>query len=107
MDHRRPLNLTVRLQVKYRERAGPESPNRRISWSVRLLAILSSVLIFGLLAPSRLLPLISTTGIFLVALISGIFVALVVNLLRPPYETCSHHWRAFYDFLLRQLPPPD
>jgi hypothetical protein len=28
-----------------------------------------------------------------------------VNLVRPRYAT--GRWRAFYDFLLRQLPPPD
>jgi hypothetical protein len=103
----RPLNFTVRLQVKYEQRHEAESPDRRISWSIALLAGFLSCLIFGLLASSRLLAITSALGIFLIALISGVGVALVVNLLRPPYETCPQHWRAFYDFLLRQLPSPD
>jgi hypothetical protein len=30
-----------------------------------------------------------------------------VNLVRPNYEKSAGRWRSFYDFLLKQLPPPD
>ncbi len=105
-DGVRPFSFTVRPQVKHQRRDDAESPNRRISWSITILAMFPLCLTFGLLAP-RLLPLTSTLGIFLITVISGLLAALVVNLLRRPYETCPHHWRVFYDFLLRQLPPPD
>jgi predicted exporter len=84
-----------------------ESPNRRISWSITLLSSFLSCLIFGLFASSRLLAITSGLGVFLIAVISGVVLALVVNLLRPSYESCPQRWRAFYDFLLRQVPPPD
>jgi hypothetical protein len=101
----RPLSFTVRLQVNH-QRLHVEPPNRRISWSITLLAMFPSFLVFGLLAP-RLLLITSGLGIFLIAFIFGTIGGLVVNSLRPPYQSCSHRWRRFYDFLLRQLPPPD
>ena len=102
----RDLNITIDPQVKHQQRDGAESPNRRLSRPITLLVMFPSCLVFGLLA-SRLLPLASTLSIFFVAVVSGRVASYVVNLVRPPYETCPHHWRAFYDFLLRQLSPPD
>jgi hypothetical protein len=63
-----------------------ESPDRRISWSIRLLLTLLSCLIFGLLG-SPLLALTSGLGIFLIALTFGVVVALIVNLpcCSPPF----------------------
>lgn len=81
-------------------------PDRRINLSITLISSLLSCLILRLFA-SRLLAITSALGIFLIAAIAGVVIALVVNLLRPPYESCSKRWRPFYDFLLRQLPPPD
>ncbi len=59
------------------------------------------------LAPWCLLPMLSGGAWFLVAIALGGATALVVNLLRPRYEDAVGRWRAFYDFLLRQMPPPD
>jgi hypothetical protein len=42
-----------------------------------------------------------------VAIALGCVLAVVVNLLRPRYETTTGRWKTFYNFLLRQLPPPD
>ena len=102
----RDLDITIDPQMKHQQRDGAESPNRRLSLPITLLVMFPSCLIFGLLA-SRLLPLTSTLSILFVAVVSGRVASYVVNLVRPPYETCSHHWRAFYDFLLRRVSPPD
>jgi len=85
----------------------PEPPNRRIGWSISVLALAVPCLLCGVLAPLGLLPFLSGGSWFWVALIFGGAIALVVNLVRPRYESTAGRWRAFYDFLLRQLPPPD
>jgi hypothetical protein len=40
-------------------------------------------------------------------LVSGAVMALVVNLVRPRYERTAGRWRSLYDFLLKQMSPPD
>ena len=42
-----------------------------------------------------------------VAIALGCVLAFVVNLLGTRYETTTGRWKTFYNFLLRQLPPPD
>jgi len=42
-----------------------------------------------------------------VAIALGCVLAVVVNLLGTRYETTTGRWKTFYNFLLRQLPPPD
>jgi len=85
----------------------PEPPNGRFSWSFYALALAVSALVCGALAPFRLVPILSGGGWFWFALVFGAVLAVTVNLVRPRYESTSGRWRAFYDFLLRQLPPPD
>jgi hypothetical protein len=58
-------------------------------------------------ARPMILPILSGGAWFWVALVLGGVIAVVVNLIRPRYETTVGRWRAFYDCLLRQLPPPD
>jgi uncharacterized membrane protein len=85
----------------------PESPDSRINWSIYTLALASFCLIGGLLAPWGILPALSGGWWFGIAVALGVAVAIVVNLARPRYEKTTGRWRAFYDFLLKQMPPPD
>ena len=85
----------------------PEPPNGRISWSIYALALATSFLICGTLAPFKRFPFLSGGNWFWIALILGGVTALLVNFVRPRYESTVGRWRASYDFLLRQLPPPD
>jgi hypothetical protein len=85
----------------------PEPPNRRIGWSIYMLSLVVSGLVCGVLAPFRLSPFLSGGMWFWVAVGFGFAAALVVNLIRPRYESAVGRWRAFYDFLLKQLPPPE
>ena len=85
----------------------PGPPNSWISLSIYVLIIAVFCLIGGVLAQFRILPFLSGRGCFWVALSIGCVTALVVNFLRPRYERARGRWRAFYDFLLKQLPPPD
>ena len=82
--------------------------DRQISWSIYMLA----VVIFGLLgagvATSDVLPIYSVGDAwFWTALALGGATALVINRTRPKYEKAGGRWRSFYDFLLRQMRPPD
>jgi hypothetical protein len=85
----------------------PEPLNSRVGWSFYFLSLVVACFICGLLAPFRLVPFVSGKNWFFVAIGFGCVLALVVNLFRPRYEATTGRWRAFYDFLLRQLPPPD
>jgi hypothetical protein len=82
-----------------------EQPDSRISWSIYLIAAGSLCLIGLLLESWGLFPDLPHGGLFWVALVVGGITGFIVNLVRPRYAT--GRWRAFYDFLLRQLPPPD
>lgn len=46
-------------------------------------------------------------GRFWIALIIGGVIGAVVNLVRPRYESTVGRRKAFYDFFLKQLSPPD
>ena len=85
----------------------PESPDRRINWSVLVLFTVPFVFIAGALAPLSLVPALAGGRWFWIALILGGVTALIFNLSRPKYESAKGKWRSFYDFLLRQMPPPD
>jgi hypothetical protein len=85
----------------------PEPPNSRISWSIYVLILACFCLIGGLLAPFGLFHFLSGRACFWVALGFGCVTALVVNLLRPRYDSATGRWRVIYDYLLKQLPPPD
>jgi hypothetical protein len=85
----------------------PEPPNGRITWSIYALALAASALISGAFAPFGLLPFLSGGAWFWIALAFGAVLAVIVNCIRPRYESTTGRWRAFYDFLLRQLPPPE
>ena len=83
-----------------------ESPNARISWSIYLLGLVLSCSICGMLAPFGFFALLGGEW-FLIAIVFGGATALVVNFVRPRYERATGRWRTFYNFLLKQLPPPD
>jgi hypothetical protein len=85
----------------------PESPDGRISWSVYVLTLAVSCLVCGVLVPFGILPFLAGGAWFWVALVFGGVTALVLNLARPRYEGTSGRWRKVYDFLLKQMPPPD
>jgi hypothetical protein len=69
--------------------------------------MIASCLICVALAPWGLFPALSGRAWFWVAIVLGGAIALVVNLLRLRYEDAVGKWRSFYDFLLKQMPPPD
>ena len=80
----------------------PEPPDSKISWAIFALMAACCGVAAGLLAP-----LGRGKGPFLVVVTFGLALALVVNLTRPKYEKASGRWKSFYEFLLRQMPPPD
>ena len=84
-----------------------EPANSRVGWSIYFLSIVVACFICGFLAPFRLIPFVSGKSWFFVAIGLGCVLAVAVNLFRPRYETATGRWRAFYDYLLKQLPPPD
>jgi len=85
----------------------PEPPDRRISWSIYVLVMAGFCLIGGGLAPLELFPALFGGAWFCIMLVSGAVMALVVNLVRPRYEGTAGRWRSLYDFLLKQMSPPD
>ncbi len=91
--------------MKPEDQEAPEPPDSRINWTVYTLVLAAFCLLGGMLAPLRVLPWLSGKAWFGVAVLAGAVVALLVNVSRPRYET--GRWRSFYDFLLRQMPPPD
>jgi len=82
-----------------------EQPDSRISWSIYLLAAVSLIVIGLALGSFGLFPALPHGGLFWLSLGFGAAAGFILNLIRPRYST--GRWRAFYDFLLRQLPPPD
>ncbi len=101
------LTATVRRKMSKRVPDEPEPPDKRINWSIWVLVTAGFALVGGLAAPLRLWPAIPGKAWFWIALASGGAIGLVVNLARPNYESSTGKWRSFYDFLLRQMPPPD
>ncbi len=69
--------------------------------------MVAACLVCAAFAPWGLIPMLSGGAWFGAAIAFGGATALVVNLLRPRYENAVGKWRSFYDFLLRQMPPPD
>jgi hypothetical protein len=84
-----------------------DPPNSRVGWSIYLLSNVVACIICGPLAVSRFAPFLSGKSWFFVAIGFGCVFAAIFNSLRPHYEAATGRWRAFYDFLLKQLPPPD
>jgi hypothetical protein len=97
--------ITSHMSAKHPD--APEPPNDRISWSIYALALAVSGLLCGTLASVGVLPFLAGGTWFWVALVCGGATALVANLVQPRYENTVGWWRVFYDFLLRQMPPPD
>ena len=85
----------------------PEPPDRRINFSIYLLVTVGYGVILLLLVSWGLIPVLPGGRWFWIALLLGGATGLIVNRLRPRYEGTAGKWRSFYDFLLRQLPPPD
>lgn len=81
--------------------------DKKISWSIYTLTVAVSCLVFGVLAPSSALPPLGGREWFGIALLIVAITGLVINFVRPRYENTAGPWKAFYDFLLRQLPRPD
>ena len=78
-------------------------PNKRVSWALFTVVLAASCLAAGILAPSGLAPRLGRNW-FLVGLGFGVFLALIVNLLRPTYETAEDSLKRIYDFLIRHFP---
>jgi peptidoglycan/LPS O-acetylase OafA/YrhL len=85
----------------------PESPDRRISWSIYMLTVVIFCLFGAGVATSGVLPVLSGGAWFWIVLVLGGVTSLVVNCIRPKYERAAGRWKLFYKFLLRQMPPPD
>jgi hypothetical protein len=83
----------------------PERSDRKISWSIFLALSVSFCAVGFVLQPWGLFPALPHGGLFWLSLGFGAAAGFILNLVRPRYST--GRWRAFYDFLLRQLPPPD
>jgi hypothetical protein len=83
----------------------PEQPDRKISWSIYLALSVSFCMICFVLQPWGLFPVLPGGGLYWLSLGFGAAAGFIVNLVRPRYST--GRWRAFYGFLLKQLPPPD
>jgi hypothetical protein len=99
--------VIVRPKMSKRAPEESEPPDKRINWSIWVLVTAGFALVGGLAAPLRLWPAIPGKAWFWIALVSGGAIGLVVNLARPNYESSTGKWRSFYDFLLRQMPPPN
>ena len=95
----------VRLNMRADNSETPEQPDRKISWSIYLALSVSFCAICFVLQPWGLFPVLPGGGLYWLSLGFGAAAGFIVNLVRPRYAT--GRWRAFYDFLLRQLPPPD
>ncbi len=83
----------------------PEPPDRRINWSIYILTLIVAGLVGGGVAPILHLP--GHAIWFLAAAFLGVAAGFVVNRLRPGYDQAAGWWKSFYDFLLKQMPPPD
>ena len=97
----------VRPHMRADHPKAPTPADRRISWSIYLLMSVSFCAALLVLEPWGFLPALPGGAIFWIALAVGGVTGFVVNLVRPRYEISARGWRAFYDFLLKQLPPPD
>ncbi len=95
----------VRLRMPDELPNVPEPPDRRISWSVYVLVGAPICLVGGGVAVWLRLP--GGGRCFLVAVFLGAVAGFVLNHVRPPYGRAVGRWRSFYEFLLRQMPPPD
>ena len=104
-SHMPEIALLMKIDEEHPDK--PEPPDRRISWSIYLLVTSGFCVICAGLAPMGLFFVLSGGAGFWIALLLGVATGLVVNLVRPRYERTAGRWRSFYDFLLKQLPPPD
>jgi len=93
--------LLVRPHMSLERPDIPERPDRRISWSV-FMAIGAVFALAGGAAAPFIGPLSFGLAICLAA-VTGF----VVNRVRPHYDIAVGRWRSLYDFLLKQMPPPD
>ena len=84
----------------------PEPPDRSINWSIYVLVAGVTCLVGGGAAPALHLPGRGSLWFGLAVLVGGV-IGFVVNLLRPRYDKAAGRWKSFYDFLLRQMSPPD
>jgi hypothetical protein len=97
--------VIIRLYMASEPPELPEPPDGRINWSIYVLVGMACCLAGGVAAPALHLP---RSGIwFGLAVFLGLILGFMVNRLRPRYEDTVGRWRAFYDFLLRQMPPLD
>ena len=97
----RSLAGTVRLPMFSEQQNKPEHPDRKIRWAVYMAVLAAFALLGGFAAP-LLGPLA-----FVVAISFGALTALLVNFVRPRYDGAVGGWKSLYDFLLKQMPPPD
>ena len=100
-------DLDVRmLNMRADDSETSKPSDRRLSWSICLVAALGFLVVYLMLDAWEFFPAMAIDG-FWISLGFGGLTGLVVNLLRPRYASTSGRWRAFYNFMLRQLPPPD
>ena len=99
------VSLSVRLHMPPELPNLPEPPDRRISWSVYVLIGAPICFVGGGVAVWLRLP--GGGRWFFVAVFLGAVAGFVLNRVRSRYDSALGRWRSFYEFLLRQMPPPD
>jgi len=82
-------------------------PYKKLNWSIFTLLCAAFGLLAGVLAPMKIHKLDLGKNWFWVALGAALITALIINLLRPKYKAAHGFWKPFYEFLLKQMPPPD
>lgn len=78
-----------------------EHPDRKIRWSVYTAVLAAFGLVGGFAAP------LLGPFAFVAAILFGALTALLLNFVRPPYDGAVGGWKSLYEFLLKQMPPPD
>jgi hypothetical protein len=86
--------------------ASQEKTNSRLNWSVVYVGA-AVIGIVGAIVVAHKRPVVHPKRLLLVVISAGIFGILLINWLRPRYERSTGRTKRFYDFLLRQFPPPD
>ena len=98
---------TGRLRMKVNYPNTMDAPDARIRWSLTVLTMACVCPAFGVVAVLGVFPVLSGGGWFWIGLLFGGATASVLDRVRPPCETATGRWKSSYQFLLKQMPPPD